>query len=211
MKPDRHDLPKRSVRLVAALLTSTVLLAGAFAADAHAASSKTLLARQPLPTPSQVLAVALPIAEAAWPGSPCTGQAIVKTPAHLYETTNYDDALESVSSGTEISGLFTGGCNVELSLSANRDPAQFCDTLTHELGHADGQPHATTGIMMPSGGAYGPCHHDPQLLAWERVLAAHDVPICRRVGDRTSCMTLGASVAHDARKAKSRKPAASHH
>lgn len=114
-------------------------------------------------TPAQNLAAALPIAQAAWPKSPCHGR----------ETVKLTDQLDDLNAAGE--AVLDGSCQV--LIRPTRDRYDFCNTLVHEFGHlavttdhATGQPRLPDGrtvdsgghthdgsVMDPDGGFYGPC------------------------------------------------------
>jgi hypothetical protein len=88
----------------------------------------------------------LPLARAAWPGSPCAGREVV----HLAG----DAALRSQSvaltghSGDVLNGM-AAPQTCEVWLATGMTARTFCTVLVHELGHLAGREHsATAGDVM---------------------------------------------------------------
>jgi hypothetical protein len=139
----------RVVRLVAPSL-SLILLLGTFAASAHAWT-------EPSTDDGARLAQFLPLARAAWPGSPCAGREAI----HLHAdgalaaeapvlTGNFHDALDGMAAPS----------TCEVWVSSGLSAGKFCTVLVHELGHLAGRPHADTpGDVMNGNGDidFEPC------------------------------------------------------
>jgi hypothetical protein len=96
------------------------------------------------------LAAYLPLAQAAWSGSPCTGREVV----HLKS----DAALRTEASaltGTATS-MFDGMAaptTCEVWMAGDLDALTFCNVLVHEVGHLAGREHtATPGDVMNGNG-----------------------------------------------------------
>lgn len=122
------------------LLPAIAALAAAVAPTAASADAADTLAR------------ALPIARAAWPGSPCAGRETVQI------TDRFVDPSESVIGEADLDG----SCNVRIR--PGLDAYDFCVTLVHEFGHLAGRTHADVadheGVMTGDPWAvrdYSPC------------------------------------------------------
>lgn len=117
------------MRYIAPLLT--VILLALAAPSAHAWA--------PPPTDDAArLAQYLPIARAAWGGSPCAGREVV----HLQA----DAALTSEAPGLtgSSSGVLDGMAapsTCEVWMAGSLDPLTFCQVLVHEVGHLAGLLH----------------------------------------------------------------------
>jgi hypothetical protein len=125
------------VRFIAPLLT--VILLALAAPSAHAWA--------PPPTDDAArLAQYLPIARAAWGGSPCAGREVV----HLQS----DAALMSQAPGLtgSSSGVLDGMAapsTCEVWMSSGLSALTFCQVLVHEIGHLAGHLHnAASGDIM---------------------------------------------------------------
>jgi hypothetical protein len=136
------------VRFIAPLLTLILLCLAAPTAHAWA----------PPPTDDAArLAQYLPIARAAWAGSPCAGREVV----HLQA----DAALTSEAPGLtgSLDGVLDGmaapsTCEVWMASSLN--PLTFCTVLVHEMGHLAGHLHSSAAgdIMNGEGDVrWAPC------------------------------------------------------
>jgi hypothetical protein len=151
------------VRRIAPFALS-LIVAGALAPPAHpqAAASAADAAR---------LARFLPIARAAWPGSPCAGREVVHVAG--------DDALRAQASALAGPGEALDGmaapetCDVWLASGLADDT--FCTVLVHELGHLAGRGHTTApGDVMNGDGDidYRPCDEATAPSTAEMVQAA---------------------------------------
>jgi hypothetical protein len=102
----------------------------------------------------------VPLARAAWPGSPCSGREIVHVAADAAlaaeapRLTGRDgDVLEGMAAPAACQVWLAGG------LSA----LEFCTVLVHEFGHLAGRDHTDTpGDVMNGAGdiAHEPCDRD---------------------------------------------------
>jgi hypothetical protein len=136
------------VRCTAPLLTLALLCVLAPAAHAWT---------EPPADDGARLAMFLPVARAAWPGSPCAGRETVflHADAELRAeapilTGNPHDALDGMASPS----------TCEAWLSSGLPAAKFCTVLVHELGHLAGRGHTDTpGDVMNGDGDvdYAPC------------------------------------------------------
>jgi hypothetical protein len=94
------------------------------------------------------LAAFLPIARAAWPGSPCAGREVV----HL----GGDDALRAQApaltghTGDVLNGM-AAPQTCELWLTSGMTARTFCTVLVHELAHLAGLEHTTTAGDIMNG------------------------------------------------------------
>lgn len=121
----------------------------------------------------------LPIADAAWPDSPCTGRLQVRT----------NSTIDAELQAMDAQGRYSGDC--VLDVRSDLEPSTFCITLVHEAGHAAGLGHSDT--MAPSGQTYAPC--DPlfqplHLAAMAREAAAQrpgHAWTCRGDHQRQTC------------------------
>lgn len=150
------------------LVSLVVALAAPASANAWAPPPATDEAR---------LAADLPIARAAWPGSPCAGREIVHLHADLRLAEM--DALDGIHSGGRAQVAM---CEVWLVSYAT--PDAFCDALVHELGHLAGYGHTGVGgdVQAPSGPqamamqespSYPACRSALRDLVWQLLPAAH--------------------------------------
>ena len=96
------------------------------------------------------LAAFLPIARAAWPGSPCAGREVI----HL----TGDAALRAHApaltghTGDVLDGM-AAPQTCEVWLASGMSTGTFCAVLVHELGHLTGREHTTTaGDIMNGAG-----------------------------------------------------------
>jgi hypothetical protein len=137
----------RTVRRIAPLLLTLIAACGVATPAAVAQTPATDAAR---------LAAYLPIARAAWPGSPCTGRENV----HLAG----DDILRAqapavAGPGAALNGVATPE-TCEVWLAGGMDARTFCTVLVHEFGHLAGREHTTTpGDVMNAEGDidWAPC------------------------------------------------------
>ena len=130
-----------SMRLFAAVALTA--LAGAAQAQAPAGDAARL-------------AQFLPIARAAWPGSPCAGREQVRLSG--------DTALRAVAPAIAGPGEALDGMaepmTCQVWLSSAMDARTFCTVLVHEFGHLAGRDHtATPGDVMNGAGDldHAPC------------------------------------------------------
>jgi hypothetical protein len=135
------------VRLIAPLLLTLIAACGVAPSPAVAQAPATDAAR---------LAQFLPIARAAWPGSPCLGRENV----HLAgDALLRAEAPAVAGPGEALNGLATPE-TCEVWLASGMDARTFCAVLVHELGHLAGHEHTTTpGDVMNGGGDvdWAPC------------------------------------------------------
>lgn len=141
-------MPHRTPNLIVGLAAAIAALALS-ASDAAASS------------PGRNLALATPIAEAAWPASPCAGRESVQITSALMGDRDAEAEVD-------------GSCVVRIR--PIHDPYKFCVTLVHEFGHLtesvddnghlhlpDGRPvdeagHTHDGSIMDVGGGFwDPC------------------------------------------------------
>lgn len=94
----------------------------------------------------QRLASFLPIAQAAWPGSPCAG--------HEQILLNDDAELDALAPrvGVRPDGVANDPGPCDIGISSGLTDYTFCVVLTHELGHIAGEPHSTDpeSVMYPT-------------------------------------------------------------
>src|SRR4051812_5670739 len=110
----------------------------------------------------------LPIARAAWPGSPCAGREIV----HLAG----DAALRAqapviAGPGEALDGM-AEPATCEVWLSSTMTARTFCTVLVHEFGHLAGREHTTTpGDVMNGAGDidYAACDRETEPSATAQV------------------------------------------
>ena len=148
------------MRRIAPLLLTLIAACGAVPVS-HA------LGQSPA-TDSARLAQFLPIARAAWPGSPCAGREAI----HLAG----DAALRArapviAGPGEALNGM-AAPQTCEVWLSSSMTARTFCAVLVHELGHLAGREHvATPGDVMNGEGDidYGPCDSATEPPASEQV------------------------------------------
>ena len=147
------------MRRIAPLLLTLIAVCAATTAHAVAQAPAADTAR---------LAQFLPIARAAWPGSPCAGREQV----HLGGDIALRAAAPSVAgSGEALNGMATVA-TCEVWLSAEMDARTFCTVLVHELGHLAGRDHVTTrGDVMNGEGD----------IDWPACDRATDPPATERV------------------------------
>lgn len=127
------------MRTAAVLMTLTLAFALTTAAQAWVAPPTTDEAR---------LAAYLPVARAAWPGSPCEGHETVHLRADMVWLF-----------GEDYTG-FASPAACEVWLPTGQTAYVFCTALTHELGHLAGHGHTKApgimnGTMLPAD--YQPC------------------------------------------------------
>jgi hypothetical protein len=98
----------------------------------------------------------LPLARAAWPGSPCAGREVV----HL--RADADLAAEAPSLAPNAVAPLQGMAapsSCEAWIAAGLSPLRFCTVLVHEVGHLAGRDHtAGAGDVMNGAGDIG---HEP--------------------------------------------------
>jgi hypothetical protein len=148
------------MRRIAPLL-ATLIAAGASIPVAHAVG-------QTPATGSARLAQFLPIARAAWPGSPCAGREAV----HL----DGDAALRAQAPAIAGPGEALNGMaepeTCEVWLSSTMTARTFCTVLVHEFGHLAGLDHNHVPGDVMNGEAdidYGPCDKATEAPATEQV------------------------------------------
>jgi Matrixin len=135
------------MRRIVPLLLTLIAVCAVATADASGQAPATDAAR---------LAQFLPIARAAWPGSPCAGREAV----HL----SGDAALRAEAPAIAGPGEALNGMaapeTCEVWLASSMSPRTFCSVLVHEFGHLGGLQHTTTpGDVMNGAGDidYAPC------------------------------------------------------
>jgi hypothetical protein len=91
----------------------------------------------------------LPIARAAWPGSPCAGRETV----HLSgDAVLRSQAVALAGPGESLNGM-SAPATCEVWLAGEMPARTFCAVLVHELGHLAGRGHTTTpGDVMNGAG-----------------------------------------------------------
>jgi hypothetical protein len=136
------------MRRIAPLLL-TLIAAGA------AVPASLALAQTPA-TDSARLQQFLPIARAAWPGSPCAGREAV----HLAGDAALRAQAPAIAGpGESLNGMAEPD-TCEVWLSSTMTARTFCGVLVHEFGHLAGRGHTTTpGDVMNGEGDidYAPC------------------------------------------------------
>jgi hypothetical protein len=105
------------------------------------------------------LAAFMPIAQAAWPGSPCAGREAV----HLAGDAGLRAQAVALTghSGDVLNGM-AAPQTCEVWLASGMSARTFCAVLVHELGHLAGREHTTTaGDIMNGAGDidWPPCEH----------------------------------------------------
>jgi hypothetical protein len=114
------------------------------------------------------LAQFLPIARAAWPGSPCTGREAV----HLSGDAALRAQAPAIAGPGEALNGMAEPATCEVWLSSTMTARTFCTVLVHELGHLAGREHTTQpGDVMNGAGDidYGPCDQATEPPATEQV------------------------------------------
>jgi matrixin len=141
-EPDRT----RAMRRIAPLALTLIAACGVSTAHATAQPAND----------SARLTRFLPIARAAWPGSPCAGREVV----HL----TGDDVLRAAAPAVAGPGEALNGMaepqTCEVWLASAMSSRTFCTVLVHELGHLAGRDHtATPGDIMNGAGDidWAPC------------------------------------------------------
>jgi len=106
------------------------------------------LAQDPA-TDSARLAQFLPIARAAWPGSPCAGREVV----HLAGDAALRARAPTIAGPGEALDGMAEPDTCEVWLASAMTARTFCTVLVHELGHLAGHEHTTTpGDVMNGAG-----------------------------------------------------------
>jgi hypothetical protein len=135
------------LRRIAPLLTA--LVAACAGLPAHAAA-------QAPSADADRLARFLPIARAAWPGSPCAGRELV----HLAGDAALRAQAPAIAGpGEDLDGM-AAPQSCEVWLASGMTARTFCTVLVHELGHLAGNLHsAAPGDVMNGEGDidWGPC------------------------------------------------------
>jgi hypothetical protein len=135
------------VRRVAPLLLTLIAVCGA--APAH------VFAQTPA-TDAVSLAQFLPIARAAWPGSPCAGRENV----HLAGDVALRAEAPAIAGPGEALNGMAAPETCEVWLASAMSPRTFCTVLVHEFGHLAGLEHTTApGDVMNGEGDidWAPC------------------------------------------------------
>src|SRR4051812_9004641 len=114
-------------------LVLTLMAACAAVPASHA------LAQTPA-TDSARLAQFLPIARAAWPGSPCAGRETV----HLAANAALRAQAPVIAGPGEALNGMAEAATCEVWLSSSMTARTFCTVLVHEFGHLAGREHTTT-------------------------------------------------------------------
>lgn len=91
----------------------------------------------------------LQIADAAWPGHPCTGQVQIVM----------DPGVGLRGNAAEATGAVTGSCVVSFSPAwwAAAPRQHRCQMVVHEVGHLAGHDHVEHGVMAAMPDPYLPC------------------------------------------------------
>jgi hypothetical protein len=161
---------RRLVRFIAPLLTLTIMWLAAPMAHAWT----------PPPTDDAArLAAYLPIARAAWTGSPCAGREVV----HLQADAVLRAEAPGItgSAGSVLDGM-AAPTICEVWLAGDLDPLTFCTVLVHEIGHLAGREHnAVAGDVLNGDGNLGwePCRAavtPPPVLVAQEVRAELPAP-----------------------------------
>jgi hypothetical protein len=148
------------MRRIAPLLL-TLIAAGASIPVSHALA-------QTLATDSARLAQFLPMARAAWPGSPCAGREAI----HLAGDAALRAQAPAIAGPGETLNGMAEPDTCEIWLSSSMTARTFCTVLVHELGHLAGREHtATPGDVMNGEGDidYAPCDKATEAPATEQV------------------------------------------
>lgn len=129
---------------------------------------------------------ATPIAEAAWPDSPCNGQFVVTYDDDLYGVDDLGHTLRANGVATINDGSAPVNCHITLSLGLSDDPVLACTVLVHEAGHLSGiRYHTPGGVMSEYGSYYEPCQRFAPVVPRPRDVAARLVRVkpsaCRLV------------------------------
>jgi hypothetical protein len=95
------------------------------------------------------------VARQVWPGNPCTGHEQVMLTRRRPAAAD-GASVEQSSTAVGFADLAGQRCLIWIRPGMSR--AQTCKTVVHELGHWDGQVHASAGIMAPTmDPVFGPC------------------------------------------------------
>jgi hypothetical protein len=102
----------------------------------------------------------LPLARAAWPGSPCAGREVV----HLAATARLATEAPALTTnpGDMLEGM-AAPATCEVWMAAGLDTLQFCVVLVHEFGHLAGRDHDHVPGDVMNGDdqkGYDPCDQD---------------------------------------------------
>jgi hypothetical protein len=110
----------------------------------------------------------LPLARAAWPGSPCAGREVV----HLAgDAVLRAEAPAIAGPGEALNGMAAPD-TCEVWLASGMSARTFCTVLVHELGHLAGRGHTDVpGDVMDGNGDidYAPCDRATEPPALEEV------------------------------------------
>jgi hypothetical protein len=104
------------------------------------------------------LALYLPLARAAWPGSPCAGREVVHLTGDAVLRT---EAPAIAGPGEALNGMAAPE-TCEVWLASGMTEYTFCAVLVHELGHLAGYGHTNiSGDVMNGSGdiGYAPCEN----------------------------------------------------
>jgi len=140
------------------------------------------------------LAQFLPIARAAWPGSPCGDREQV----HVSGDTALRAAAPAVARPGETLDGMAQPQTCEVWLSSVMDPRTFCTVLVHELGHLAGRDHtAAPGDVMNGAGDldYAPC---------DRVTDAPAAPATAAASPAAAAASAGTTSPRHGRRSPSR-------
>jgi len=110
----------------------------------------------------------LPIARAAWPGSPCAGRESIHVAG---DTALRAQATALAGPGESLNGMAEPD-TCEVWLAGDLTARTFCTVLVHELGHLAGRAHTTTpGDVMNGAGDidWPPCDRATESPAAEQV------------------------------------------
>src|SRR3954449_3921765 len=155
-----EQCPTRRMRRIAPLVLTLVA--------ACIAGPATLAFGQSAAVDAARLQRFLPIARAAWPGSPCAGRESLHVGGDLALRAQ---APAIAGPGESLNGMAEPG-TCEVWLASGMTARTFCAVLVHELGHLDGREHTTTpgDIMNGEGDIDWPaCDRATQPSATEQV------------------------------------------
>ncbi len=99
------------------------------------------------------------VANAAWPGSPCTGQLVITFDPAVGARGHGEEAVGIIAHPDRPWELRTCDLLVDPVSWAHADPEARCLVLVHGAGHLDGRDHAERGVMAatPERGSVPAC------------------------------------------------------